>query len=221
VPCASSRVCGGRMRKTTDMSNAGLDRWEQRFAAEGYLFGTEPSAFLSSQAHRLTPGGQALAVADGEGRNGVWLAEHGLGVLSVDFSPTALAKARQLAARRGIALQTAQADLVTWDWPDEAFDVVVAIFIQFAAPDDRNRIFAGIKQSLKQGGLLLMQGYRPEQLRYGTGGPPEIERLYIRALLERAFANFSELEITEHDSSIAEGTAHVGMSALIDLVARK
>ncbi len=198
-----------------------LDFWEQRFAASGYVFGTEPNAFLAAQAHRLRPGQSALAIADGEGRNGVWLASLGLDVLSIDFSPSALAKARDLAAERGVPLRTEQADLDTWAWPEAAFDVVVAIFIQFADPARRAKIFASIKRTLKPGGLLLMQGYRPEQLTYRTGGPPHAEYLYTRALLEQAFADLEILELNEHDSVIQEGAGHRGMSALIDLVARK
>ena len=200
---------------------AELDRWETRFSPPGYVFGKEPNAFLKAQAHRLRPGQAALSVADGEGRNGVWLAEQGLDVLSIDFSPVALAKARALAQERGVALRTEVADVTTWRWPEAAFDVIVAIFTQVVFPVERVRFFANLKRALKPGGLLLMQGYRVEQLTYRTGGPPEPERLYTRALLEEAFGDMAELEIREHDSAISEGTGHVGMSALIDLVARK
>jgi SAM-dependent methyltransferase len=198
-----------------------LERWENRYAAPGYHFGTEPNAFLKAQSHLLRPGQKALAVADGEGRNGVWLAEQGLDVLSLEFAPSAIAKAHALATARGVMLRAEQADILTWSWPIEAFDVIVAIFIQFATPDERTRLFAGMKQALKPGGLLLMQGYRPEQLAYGTGGPSRAENLYTRALLGSAFKDFASLDIREHDSAIAEGTAHVGMSALIDMVGRK
>jgi cyclopropane fatty-acyl-phospholipid synthase-like methyltransferase len=196
------------------------ERWEIRFGAAGYLFGKEPNAFLKSQAHRLHAGQTALSVADGEGRNGVWLAEQGLDVLAIDFSATALAKARALARERGVRLRTEIADVVKWRWPQAAFDVIVAIFI---APDpaDRPAFFAHLKGTLKPGGLLLMQSYRPEQLRYRTGGPPDAERMCTRTILEAAFGDLSELHIREHDSELNEGTAHVGMSALIDLVGVK
>jgi SAM-dependent methyltransferase len=198
-----------------------LERWENRYAAPGYHFGTTPNAFLMSKADLLRPGQTALAVADGEGRNGVFLAEQGLDVLSVEFSPKAVAKARALAAERGVTLRIELADVLHWPWPSEAFDVIAAIFIQFASPDERARVFEGMNKALRRGGLLLMQGYRPEQLKYGTGGPSRVENLYTRALLEDAFKNFASLEIHEYDAVIAEGSAHVGMSALIDLVARK
>jgi SAM-dependent methyltransferase len=198
-----------------------LERWESRFAAPEYLFGTAPNAFVKSQAHRLEPGQKALALADGEGRNGVWLAELGLDVLSLDFSANALRKARALAALRRVDLRFQQVDLATWRWPTAEFDVIVAIFIQFADPPFRQRIFDGIKTALKPGGLLLMQGYRPEQLDYRTGGPSQVENLYTTALLEDSFSDFASVEINEHDSVVDEGGGHAGMSALIDFVGRK
>ena len=198
-----------------------LERWETRFGVPDYIFGKAPNAFLKSQAHRLPLHGTALSVADGEGRNGVWLAEQGLDVVSIDFSPTALEKAKALAAERGVKLATELADVTAWRYPTAAYDVVVAIFTQFVAPAERPTFFANLKRALKPGGLLLIQGYRPEQLAYKTGGPSDPERLYTRALLEAAFGDMAQISIFEHDSGIDEGSAHVGMSALIDLVAVK
>ena len=160
--------------------NPELARWQQRFAAPGYLFGTAPNAFLKQHAHLLQRGEKALAIADGEGRNGVFLAEQGLDVLSVDFSPLAQEKARKLAKERGVTLRIEQADIIDWDWPAAAFDVVAAIFFQFAVPAERDKIFAGIKKTLKPGGLLLLEGYGPKQLEYKTGGPSR-SRTSIRA----------------------------------------
>ncbi len=196
--------------------------WNQRYAgAEGYLFGQEPNRFLVSEAHRLKPRQRVLCLADGEGRNGTFLAGLGLDVLSVDLSPVALAKARKLAAERGVSLKFEEANLATWDWPVDAFDALVAIFIQFAGPDLRSRIFRNIEACLRPGGLLLLEGYRPEQLAYGTGGPPNAENLYTEDLLREAFAGMQVLSLRAYDAAIEEGTAHKGMSALIDMVARK
>jgi cyclopropane fatty-acyl-phospholipid synthase-like methyltransferase len=196
------------------------ERWETRFGAPGYLFGLAPNVFLTAQAHRLRAGGSALSVADGEGRNGVWLAEQALDVLAIDYSPTALAKAQKLAQERRVRLRTEVADVTTWRWPMAAFDVIVAIFIAVDAAD-RPAFFANLKAALKPGGLLLMQSYRPEQLNYKTGGPPDAARMCTRDILQAAFGDLAELDIREHDSVLKEGTAHVGMSALIDLVGKK
>jgi cyclopropane fatty-acyl-phospholipid synthase-like methyltransferase len=199
-----------------------LERWEGRFSAPGYLFGTEPNAFLARQADRLKPGTKALSVADGDGRNGVWLAQQGLEVHTVDFSPTALAKAEALAAERGVAIRTEQADLLAgWNWPRDAYDVIVGIFFQFAPPAQRTVIFEGIRQALKPGGLLLIEGYGPKQLEYGTGGPKKLDQLYTKDLLVEAFGDFAELSVEEYDAEVDEGDGHVGMSALIDLAGRK
>ena len=204
----------------SDQPMSEKERWETRFRAPDYIFGKEPNAFLKAQARRLPASGMALSVADGEGRNGVWLAERGLDVLTIDYSPVALAKARALATERGVQLRTEVTDVFAWRWPTNAFDVIAAIFI-FAAPAQRPVFFANLKGALKPGGLLLMQGYRPEQLKYRTGGPPDVERLLTGAILQQGFGDMTELDIREHDSPISEGTAHVGMSALIDLVAKK
>jgi SAM-dependent methyltransferase len=209
------------LSNSENASNSEYERWERRFSVPDYVFGTEPNAFLKSQAAALPKSGAALAVADGEGRNGVWLAERGLDVLSIDWSPTALGKAQALAGRRGVRVRTAKVDVVQWQWPVAEFDVVAAIFFQFLNPEERRRVFAGMRNALKPGGLLLIEGYRPEQLNYKTGGPSLVENLYTRALLETEFGGFSEIKIIEHDSMTSEGSGHVGMAALIDLVGRK
>ncbi|MBK9160013.1 MAG: class I SAM-dependent methyltransferase [Nitrosomonadales bacterium] len=195
--------------------------WNERYAGEEYLFGEQPNAFLVSQQHRLEPGMSCLAVADGEGRNGVWLAQQGLDVLSVESSPVALDKAQRLASARGVAVRFELADLFSWEWGKERFDVVAAIFIQFAPPGMREQMFENIRRCLKPGGLLLLQGYTPRQLEYRTGGPSQAENLYTEAMLRELCAGMEILHLREHDSIIREGTGHSGMSALIDLAARK
>ncbi|WP_324779328.1 SAM-dependent methyltransferase [Thiobacillus sedimenti] len=197
------------------------DFWEARYATEDYIFGTAPNVFLASQAAYVRPGMRALAIADGEGRNGVWLAQQGARVHAVDFSPAALDKARKLAAERGVALEFEQADILSWDWPEAAYDLVAAIFIQFAPPPERDRIIAGIRRCLKPGGVLVLQGYTPKQVEFGTGGPPSAANMYTAELLRQWFADWDILHLREHESFISEGSHHHGMSALIDLVARK
>lgn len=197
------------------------ERWEARFKEPGYHFGTEPNAFLKSKAHLLKPGEKALSVADGEGRNGVFLASLGLDVLSIDFSPSALVKSRALAKERGVTLRTELADLETWKWPVLEFDVIVGIFFQFLPPPLLTRVLLDIKRSLKFGGLLLIEGYGLKQLEYKTGGPGVADQLYTKAMLENVFLEFASLEITEYDAELSEGDRHVGMSALVDLVGRK
>jgi len=198
-----------------------INMWDERYAGGEYFFGTKPNAFMVSQHHLLKPGMSCLAVADGEGRNGVWLVQQGLKVLSVDSSAVAAGKADTLAQQKGVKLDFEVADLLNWEWVENRYDVVVAIFIQFATPEQRVRLFAGMKSCLKPGGLLLLQGYTPRQLEYGTGGPPVAENMYTEPMLRKAFADMEILHLSEHDSQISEGSGHHGMSALIDLVVRK
>ncbi|WP_339914517.1 class I SAM-dependent methyltransferase [uncultured Brevundimonas sp.] len=202
------------------MTDTAREFWDGRYAGEAYHFGETPNVFLERQADRLRPGARVLVVADGEGRNGVWLAGRGLDVVTTDLSPRAVEKARALAARRDVTLETLTVDLDAWDWPVATFDVVVAIFIQFAPPAQRDRLFARMKAALKPGGLLLLEGYRPEQLTYGTGGPAETDNFYTEDLLREAFADCDVISLEAYDAEIHEGPGHAGRSALIDLVAR-
>lgn len=195
--------------------------WDERFRGEEYLFGREPNAFLKREAHRFREGASVLAVADGEGRNGVFLAGLGLRVHSVDASFVALEKAERLARDAGVEIELEQVDLSDWPWPQDAYDHVVAIFIQFADPALRMRIFEGMKRSVRPGGLVILQGYRPEQVDLGTGGPPQREHMYTRDILLTAFGDFDIPHLEEHDTAIHEGSGHDGLSALIDLVARR
>jgi SAM-dependent methyltransferase len=200
---------------------AEYQRWEKRFSPAEYVFGEEPNQFLVRNKHRLPKSGKVLAVSDGEGRNGVWLAEQGLDVVSMDFSPTAQEKARALAAKRGVKITTELADIFTYPWPEAAYDVIAVVFIQYMSPQERTQVFAGIARAVKPGGLLLLEGYTPKQVKYGTGGPKEPENMYTAALLEGAFGGFSRLDMAIYDAELHEGAGHGGVSALIDLVAVK
>lgn len=195
--------------------------WDERYSGEEYLFGTQANQFLIQQKNRLVQGRTCLAVADGEGRNGVWLAEQGLKVYSIDASSMAQQKARHLAKSRGVSIQFEQADLLQWAWGENRFEVVVAIFIQFAAPANREYLFKAMQRCLKPGGLLILQGYTPRQLDFKTGGPSQLENLYTAEMLRTAFAAMEILHLAEHEDEIQEGSGHKGMSGLIDLVARK
>ncbi len=195
--------------------------WDQRYASDEYHYGVEPNAFLVREAHRIAPGAHVLAVADGEGRNGVFLAGKGALVHAVDASPVAIEKAKRLAADRGVTLDHQQVDLLAWDWPVAAYDAVVGIFVQFVNPEDRPTFFRNMERALKPGGVLLIEGYGPGQIAYGTGGPRHAPQLYTVDLLRAAFADMQIEVLSAYDAVIEEGTAHSGMSALVDLVAIK
>ena len=194
--------------------------WNDRYAGDEYLFGTAPADFLLRAAPWLTPGESALAIADGEGPNSVWLAGQGLAVTAFDPAPNAVAKARRLAEAKGTAVEFHLTDLDGWDWTRQ-FDIVAAIFIQFVAPAERPRLFDRIKAALRPGGLLLLHGYAPRQVDYGTGGPSRRENMYTLDLLHDAFAGWQVLRAEDFDADVDEGRGHSGRSALIDFVARK
>lgn len=203
------------------MSLEDLERWNQRYGEADYIFGTAPNAFLARHAGLFKPGQRALCVADGEGRNSVWLAEQGLEVVAFDFSPVAVEKARRLAASRGVKVRYELAAVYDWPWPEAAFDVVAAIFVQFADPPMRAFLFERMIAALKPDGLLLIEGYTPAQLKYGTGGPKQLDQLYTEELLRQAFGSLDILELRTYEAELDEGIRHRGMSAVIDLVARR
>ena len=202
------------------MSKSDLARWNARFDTPDYLFGEGPNAFLRTHATDLPPG-RALCVADGEGRNGVWLAQQRWQVVSLDFSAVAQRKAAALAARRSVALDLVEADVHIWDYPVAAFDLVVDIFSQFSAPPDRSMKWARMMQTLKPGGWLILQGYTPDQLRHGTGGPSDPAHLYTQDLLRTAFAALEQVRIIEEETTLDEGAGHSGLSATIGLIGRR
>ena len=195
--------------------------WNRRFGDEGYLFGTAPNSWLREHAEIWQPGQRILSVADGEGRNSVWLAGLGLVVDAFDVAEVGVAKARRLATTQGVAVNFAVSDCDAFPWPQDTYDGVAAIFVQFADPAMRERLFANIKRCLKPGGALVLQGYTPKQLDYRTGGPPHASHMYTQSLLRDAFADLELVELREYEAELAEGSGHRGRSALIGLVARR
>ena len=195
--------------------------WNERFSQPGYLFGVEPAQFLRDHEAYLAPGARTLVIADGEGRNSTHLAELGLNVVAMDSSHVGLEKARRLAREKGVTVDFRQADIADWDWEEAAYDLVVAIFIQFMGAARRAEVFEGMKRTLRPGGTMMLHGYTVEQLGYGTGGPPVAENLYTLQMLEDAFADMEILHLRAYERDVDEGEGHSGRSALVDLIARK
>jgi 2-polyprenyl-3-methyl-5-hydroxy-6-metoxy-1,4-benzoquinol methylase len=188
--------------------------WDARYAAEDYLFGTAPNAYLASQASRLAPGQRALAVGDGEGRNAVWLATQGLEVTLVDISPVGLDKARRLARRHGCRIETIAADLTQWDWPQGHYDLAIEIFVHVPVAD-RRRIHRAMAASLRPGGLALVEAFQKGQAGNGSGGPRTTPLLYDAAALAEDFAALRTLELLEGTVLLAEGSKHRGQAQIV------
>lgn len=195
--------------------------WNRRYAGDDFVFGTEPNEWLRAHADVWQPGQRVLCVADGEGRNSVWLAQRGLRVDAFDIAELGVAKARRLAASKGVDVHVEVADCDGYAWRPAAWDGIAAIFVQFAEPALRARLFAHLIDSLKPGGTLLLQGYTPRQLEYRTGGPPVLEHLYTEPMLREAFAALEIVELRDYEAELAEGSGHLGWSALIGMVARE
>ncbi len=201
--------------------------WSKRYrdAGDEYLFGTEPNRFLAHRQNLLQNGRTALSVADGEGRNSVWLAEQGLDVTAIEISPVAIEKARHLANGRNTRVNFLLADMLAPGWPPAemhgTFDWVFGIFIQFVGPEWRSRQFDVLKQLTAVGGRILLLGYTPKQLEYRTGGPSAVENLYTEEVLRAEFAGWEIEELVEYEDDINEGIGHKGRSALIGMIARK
>jgi SAM-dependent methyltransferase len=195
--------------------------WEQRYAdTQQYAYGTAPNAFLLSPQHYLDACMRALAVADGEGRNGVWLAQQGMDVLAVDFSENGLAKARALAKNCDVRLRTECVDITTWDWPQESFELVVSIFLHLPTAQ-RQAVHRAMYAALVPGGILILEAFHPDQLRYQTGGPSDVTMLYTLEMLQQDFADAEILLAEETVAILEEGQYHWGYAALTRLVLSK
>jgi SAM-dependent methyltransferase len=195
--------------------------WNNRFGGDTYLFGTAPNTWLQSQAAVWTANQRVLSVADGEGRNSVFLARQGLSVDAFDVAEVGVNKAQKLASRQNVRVNFSVCGCDEYPWPVDAYDGVAAIFVQFADPAMRARLFANIKRSLKPGGYFVLHGYTPKQLEYKTGGPPLASHLYTAEMLREAFRDFEIVELREYEDELSEGVQHKGRSALIGLVARR
>jgi SAM-dependent methyltransferase len=198
-----------------------VERWNQRYAGDDYLFGTTPNRFLVEASTQLPTGARVLCVADGEGRNSVWLAAQGFAVDAFDPSPVAVDKARRLAGANGVSPAFVVAGLDEWEWPAGAYDAVAAIFVQFAPPAMRRRMFGLVFEALRPGGRFVLVGYQDRQLQYGTGGPSVLDQLYTEPQLREELSAFAIERLDVYDAPVEEGPGHSGMSALIDVIARR
>ncbi len=196
------------------MSNA---FWDERFRGDDYVYGVEPNDFLREQATRI-PKGRVLCLAEGGGRNAVFLAGLGHAVTVVDFSAEGLRKAERLARDRGVELSLVEADLASYDLGSDAWDGITAIWAHTAAPV-RRKLHAAIPRALRVGGVFVLESYRPEQLAHDTGGPKDVTMLPTLAELREDLAALDLVVARDADREIREGTKHVGASATVQVCA--
>jgi len=194
--------------------------WNLRYSGEDYFYGEEPNRFLEEQRHRLHAGMAALVPADGEGRNGVWLATLGLDVHTVDNAASGIAKSLRLAEQEGVDLRAEQADLFSWEWPDSTYDVIVSIFFHMPSAK-RAEIHHKMLRALKPGGLLILEAFHQEQLRHRSGGPKDADLLYTEALLKDDFSAAIIEHMEKHRIDLDESDAHRGIAVVVRLLATR
>jgi len=192
--------------------------WNQRYAADEFAYGTEPNSFLVQNAKILI--GPVLSLAEGEGRNAVFLASLGLDVLGVDGSEVGLAKAQKLAASRGLAIRTEVADLATYEPPPNCFGSVISISAHLPS-DVRKRLYPLVERSLKPGGMILFEAYTKAQATRNTGGPKDPDMLMDRVDLENEFPNCETILCQEIEREVIEGKFHTGLASVVQFIARK
>lgn len=195
--------------------------WDERFSGSQYRYGTQPNRFLTEAALRLPAAARVIAAGDGEGRNGVWLAQQGHRVLAVDGSAVGLEKARQLAAERGTQIETLQADLADYAPPPASVDAVVLIYVHLP-PDIRPFVHRNLIRALKQGGLFILEAFHRQQLHHDSGGPRDPALLYDLATLAEDFGTDLEL-VTNWDGQVHldEGPGHQGIGHVVRVLATR
>lgn len=194
--------------------------WNDRYAGEEYAYGTEPNDFLRAKSDLIPAWGEVLCLADGEGRNGVYLAGLGYRVTSVDSSSTGMEKAQKLAASRGVELTTVVADLNDYDLGKQRWAGIVSIFCHLP-PELRKKVHAGVVRGLKPEGVFLLEAYDPEQLRFKTGGPPVAELMMTKDQVIEEIAGLNILHAATVERSIHEGHLHNGRSMTTEILAKK
>ncbi len=193
--------------------------WDERYSEPGFAYGTEPNDFLRERAAQLEPG-RTLSLAEGEGRNAVFLAGLGHRVTAVDASAVGLDKARRLAAERGVTMETRVADLAAFDIEPGAWDNIVSIFCHLP-PEVRRRLHRAVVAGLRPGGLLLLEAYTPAQIALGTGGPPVPELTMTLDALREELEGLTFLHAIERERDVVEGRYHTGRAAVVQVLARR
>jgi len=200
-------------------SNYNAEFWNARYGSEEYAYGTSPNDFLVEVAGRIPPG-RVLCLAEGEGRNAVFLAEHGYQVLGVDASAAGLGKARRLAESRGVTMETVMTDLAEFDIQPGYWSGIVSIFAHLPK-DLRQRLHRQAVEGLVEGGALVLEAYTPQQIALGTGGPPVAELTMTADTLRKELRGLDFEIAREIEREVHEGAFHSGPSAVVQILAFK
>lgn len=194
--------------------------WDERYSSSEYVYGKNPNDFLKEQASKLKNNSKILCIAEGEGRNAVFLAELGHEVDAVDSSSVGAQKANKLAKERGVAISYEVADLKEYEIKKNSYDAIVAIFAH-TPKSWRSELYSKIKNGLKNDGIFILEGYTPEQLPKGTGGPKDIELFFSGKELQAEFEGFKIEICDELERNIQEGQFHNGDSSVVQFLSIK
>ncbi len=197
-----------------------MNAWDERYAGAGYFYGTQPNDFLRERAAAIPAGGAVLCLGEGEGRNAVFLARSGYRVTALDQSAVGLGKAARLAAEQGVTIDTIVADLDGYRFEPARWDGIVSIWCHLPAAL-RAAVHRQVSGALKPGGAFLLEAYTPKQLEYGTGGPKSLDLLPSLADLRAELEGLDLVHAVELTRTVAEGRGHSGLSAVVQIVARK
>jgi len=192
--------------------------WNERYTVDEYIYGTEPNSFLAEHAEMLS--GPVLSLAEGEGRNAVFLASLGLKVRGVDGSDVGLAKAQALARLKGVEIQTEVVDLGMYEPEANHYGSVVSISAHLPSVI-REKLYPLVERCLRPGGLILLEAYSENQLARDTGGPKDSDMLMTRAKIEREFPNCEPILLRELEREVCEGTYHTGVASVVQFIGRK
>lgn len=195
-------------------------KWDQRYSQPGYAYGTDPNDFLRASLLHLPAAGSVLSLAEGEGRNSVFLARHGFEVTAVDASPVGMEKTQTLAEKHGVHVTSVVADLADYTLAPNQYDVIISIFCHLAPPL-RRAIHKQVQESLNHDGVFLLEGYTPKQLKHGTGGPPVKELLMNLHVLQEELAGLKTIHGIEIEREIHEGKLHNGLGAVVQYIGQK
>lgn len=194
-----------------------MNFWDEEFDRPGYVYGTEANDFLKSYVNAL-PQGNILCLAEGEGRNAVFLALQGYQVTAIDFSQVGLDKAKKLADVNNVNITTICADLETYDLGEQQWDGIVSISCHFPS-DIRQALYKKVMNALKPSGIFLIESYTPDQLKYKTGGPPEADMMTYKETLLEELPDLEFSYLQEKVRNIQEGANHYGTSAVVQGIA--
>ena len=193
--------------------------WDERYSSKEYAYGKTPNKFLEENFSAI-PKGNVLSLAEGEGRNAVFLARQGYSVTAVDGSQVGLQKAKKLAEENGVSLEFIHADLTKFDIGENRWDGIVSIFCPLPSAL-RKELHKKVVAGLKQNGVFLLEAYTPDQLNYGTGGGSSADTMSTRESLIRELAGLRFKHLIELERDVVEGIYHTGLGAVVQAIAVK